>query len=399
MKATYTPTKLISTLDIVRKTHPTMKDIMRYEPNAEFLEEVEQWSKLSEEDVAEKACFIPKHKIRLLAKYIPGNSLNLRLSSLTKIVLLRADEDIVKLLFILWQDYYLNRDLCELLKDLVEGTDFALRKIQNQSEITMPMLMDWFTKDTVPQSVGRDCLALSYQKSVSFPERLKAFHISPSSKLGQACTAEFLTFCGREDYLGIGDIDTFHILEKFDSKTIKLYLRNVLSKLQIQDFQRYYMCGSFLRDHYTGNTNSEKYKKFFESFSDDLELKYRRWLGYILIKDSFSNNTKDERVIFWSEFIPYTWNAYRIQISKSLVIEFASYCIVEFTTDSMGPIYIYKKSVFDKNIRWYINRHNDTELKQLLYHQLRNYATERKEHRGNWQSYVRHYLWTNSILT
>lgn len=397
MKAAYTPSSLITAAEHIRKAHPSMREIMQYVPDEAFLEEVKRWAKLPTADITGEAFSVPKRKIRLLAKYIPENTLNLPLQNLTQIVYLRADEDIVKLLFILWQDFYLNKDLCNLLHALVTDKGFASLKLLNQSAATKEMLLNWFSSSAIPQVVGRDSLTLQHTTKSPFPECLKAFHIMPSSRLGQCCITEFLTYCDRDDYLAIPDVEMLRSLKKLSLPGINLFLKNILSKLQVQEFQQYYMCGSFLREQYTGSAGSDKYKKFFTSFSSDLELKYRRWLNYILVKDSFARNTGDERLIFWSQYVPYSWNAYRVRNCEALVMEFAAYCIIEFTTATMGPIYIYQKSTFEDRIKWHLPRCSNTELRSLLYHDLSSYYTQRIEHRGDWKTTTRWYLMAHSI--
>ena len=135
-------------------------------------------------------------------------------------------------------------------------------------------------------------------------------------------------------------------------------------------------------------------------FSDQIddEDKYHRWLNYILIRESFSKNSNDERLQFWSQYVPYSTDAYRVSASECLVIEFEMYSIIEFTTKTMGPLYIYRKDIFEKFVKKYLKRMNNTELRHSLYNELLQYATERIIHHDNWQYKTSRYLMAHSII-
>lgn len=77
-------------------------------------------------------------------------------------------------------------------------------------------------------------------------------------------------------------------LRKYAPDSIKLFLKNILTELNVEDFQRYYQCGTYLRNTYTSDAGTLKYKNFFSGFTPEQELKYHRWLNYILIRESFS---------------------------------------------------------------------------------------------------------------
>ena len=85
MKTSYKPSKLPAIAAQVRKVHPTSSEIKNYQLDNSFLDEVRQWAKLPKEDVDGEAITIPIRKVRLLANYVPANSLHLPLLNLTRI--------------------------------------------------------------------------------------------------------------------------------------------------------------------------------------------------------------------------------------------------------------------------------------------------------------------------
>ena len=398
MKTSYKPSRLPAIAAQVRKEHPTSSEIKNYQLDIGFLNEVRQWAKLPKEGVDGEAITIPIRKVRLLANYVPANSLHLPLLNLTRILFLRANEEIARSLFILWQDYFTNQDLCYLLYRIVQDKPELVKKIVSNTKLENATMMQWFPSKNIPYAVGRECMRWQKSDRIRFSERLMTLGIMPSTRLGQRCIQEYLTFCDRTGYLEISDREMLPTLKKYSPDSIKLFLKNILTELKVEDFQRYYQCGSYLRNTYTSDAGTLKYKNFFSGFTLEQELKYHRWLNYILIRESFSKNSNDERLQFWSQYVPYSTDAYRVSASECLGIEFEMYSIIEFTTKTMGPLYIYRKDIFEKFVKKYLKRMNNTELRHSLYNELLQYATERIIHHDNWQYKTSRYLMAHSII-
>lgn len=140
---------------------------------------------------------------------------------------------------------------------------------------------------------------------------------------------------------------------------------------------------TFLRK--TGEDGTEKYKQYFSGFQNIQTEKYRIWLNLTKIRESFSNDEKDERIIFWDKYVEYgefIINKY----SQSVTIAFPRYCVVEFMQKTMGPIYIYKKDYYKASIGPLVVTKSNQQLRQLLYGE-KPYM-KRITHQGNWQSEV-----------
>lgn len=398
MKTSYKPSRLSVAVAQVRKEHPSSSEIRNYQLDNTFLSEVRRWAKLSKEDVEGEAVTIPIRKVRLLAEYVSENSLHLPLFNLTMILYLRANEDIARRLYVLWQDSFTNQDLCYLLYRIVQDKPELVKKIISNTKLENATMMQWFHSDNIPYAVGKECMRWQKTKRIRFSDRLMTLGVMPSTRLGQRCIQEYLTFCDRTGYLEITDRDMLPILKKYSPAAIKLFLSNILAELKVEDFQRYYQCGSYLRNAYTSDAGTIKYKKFFSSFVPEQELKYHRWLNYILIRDTFIRSDDDARLKFWSQYAPYSIDVYRVSVSASLVIEFEAYCVIEFFETTQGALYIYPKDVFEREIKFYVVRLNNTELRHELYNNLRRYCTERIVHRDGWQYKTSRYLMAHSIV-
>lgn len=57
-------------------------------------------------------------------------------------------------------------------------------------------------------------------------------------------------------YLEISDREMLPTLKKYSPDSIKLFLKNILTELKVEDFQRYYQCGSYLRNTYTSDAGT-----------------------------------------------------------------------------------------------------------------------------------------------
>lgn len=294
--------------------------------------------------------------------------------------------------------FFENQDLCYLLYRIVQDKAELVKKIVSNTKLENTTMLQWFPSKNIPYAVGRECMRWQKSDRIRFSDRLMTLGIMPSTRLGQRCIQEYLTFCDRTGYLEISDRDMLPTLKKYSPDSIKLFLKNILTELKVEDFQRYYQCGIYLRNTYTSDAGTLKYKNFFSGFAPEQELKYHRWLNYILIRESFSKNSNDERLQFWSQYVPYSTDAYRVSASECLVIEFEMYSIIEFTTKTMGPLYIYRKDIFEKFVKKYLKRMNNTELRHSLYNELLQYATERIIHHDNWQYKTSRYLMAHSII-
>lgn len=396
MRSAYVPIGLRQVAGEIRIEHPATSEVLNYEPDQSFLKEVRMWAELPETEVKKTSYGIPKRKIRFLAKYIAKNNLQLSLHNLTQIVYYRADSDIVKLLFLLWQDSYTNFDLSYLLYRLVRDTDYAGKRLCNESKVTKEILLRWFSSKDIPYDVGKSCIQLNNMQKCTLLDCLISCHISSSSTLGRTCIANFLTFCGRDEYLAFSDEALLREIKVLSDSMVVLFLKNFLIELEVEDFQVYYKCGFFLETQYTGRVGSGKYCGFFAGFPDELKQKYQKWMTYIVIRESFGDY--DERLAFWNRYVPYSQKAYQVDYSQSLVIEFAAYCIIEFTVSTMGPIYIYKKEDFYTAIRPLLRKSTNQELRHELYHDFAYLFVARIVHRGDWRSETAYYLKARKIL-
>ena len=394
MKDFFEPRKLNVAVSEIRKKHPSRSTPPEFKSDQDFAKMVKRWAYMAEEDVAQEAMLIPPRRIKQLVEYMSGNVLNVPLHNLRSIIRLRATEEIFRRLFSLWYDAYDSPDFNTLLYYIMQDYPEYPAAVFQNSKLTSPIFLQWLKSEDIPVAVGKSCIRLKKQMH-TFEDAMLALKVSPESVLGKACIDSFYTYCGKDDYFQVSDKELDRIVRRYSLKQIHLFLRNILTVLDVPAFQRFYLTGRYLQWTYTDSSGTKKYQLFFANYPPDLVTKYRHWLDYIVVRDSFSKNPNDPRLIFWSRYVPHSEGAYIEKTSESFIMKFERYCILEFTEKTMGPIYIFEKSTFEKQVQPQTRFQSNTDLRSYLLH--RSPYVARVEHRGNWQWKVEQYLMMNRI--
>ena len=383
MKTSYQPSRLIKAAAEIRKAHPNQAEIAGYQPDEAFLVRVRAWAQLSKAQAEEGAFLIPARDIRMLAKYIPENTLHLPLQRLCQMVALRANTGILRLLYLLWLDFFANRELCGLLCRITKEHPDQASQLVEPYPVSREEVLQWFASDDIPGTVGRTCMNLQQKKRLPFPERLQSVGVAPSSRLGQKCIEAFLTYCRREDYLALSDAELVRQIQHLPAEYMGAFLRKLLSVLETADFQRYERCGTFVRDKVDTVGGRLKYKINLSQLPPEHRRKYTRWMGYLELKESFAKDGSDERLVFWSRYVPYSVDVHRFRSSEALAIVFEHYYVIEFTLETMGALYVFDRGLFEEKFLL-CTRYSNAEFRSVLY-QNRDQAIERIIHHGDWQ--------------
>lgn len=261
----------------IRKAHPNSAEMAGCQPDEAFLAQVRAWAWLSTAQAEEEVFRIPARDIRLLAKYIPENTLHLPLQRLCQMVSLRASTSILRLLYLLWLDFFANRELCGLLCQITKEHPDQASQLVEPYLVSREEVLQWFASDDIPGMVGRTCMNLQQKKRLLFPERLQSVGVAPSSRLGEKCIEAFLTYCRREDYLALSDVELARQIQHLPVEYMGKFLLNLLSVLETVDFQRYERYGAFVRDKVDTVGGRLKYKINLSQLPPEHRRKYARW--------------------------------------------------------------------------------------------------------------------------
>ena len=393
MKTNYTPRKLNISLGEISQKHPLRSAPPEYKSDQEFAKMLKRWAYMSEAALKSEAPVIPPRRIRQLIEYIYGNVLNLPLQNLKNIIIMRATEDNFRRMFSLWLDTYYNKEINSMLSGVIQTYPEFIPAVFNGSRLTSDIFSEWLKSENTPVVAGKTCVRLRGQVE-SFKRALEEYKISPESALGKACIDNYYCYCDKDVYLRTKDPDLQRIVSRYNESQIHLYLRNFLSLLEIQDFKSFYLVGKYLIGKYTDVPGTTRFQRFFNTYPQHLVVKYRRWLDYITIRESFRNNLSDERLIFWSDYVPYTEDIHMEKTSMSLIMKFEQYVIVEFTEQTMGALYVFEKDDFERRIKHRTRTMKNSELRSYMYNSP---YVERIVHNGNWTWRTKRYLLRNRI--
>jgi hypothetical protein len=370
MKLYCKPVKLEATLVDVRKIHQRIGNQQEVQLDQKFYDKLRYWAGLPEEQVEAVASIVPKYQLLKIASYIGTNSLQLNLDNLLDILYLRMDKDVFGRLFNVWQDCFEDAAIKKLLSGTVNGKRSIVDEFLNNSQMTVAQLRQWLQEPAVVVAVGKT-VKMRRQGGKSFSEALKEFSIYEQSLLGKRCAQEFYTFCDRMDYLACKDIDLYNILKTYKGKTVHNFLRNILNECHITDFQKFWWCGTYIRDYYTSTPDTQKFDDFFLNYSSGQIDKYKKWLSYIAVFDFFGQDRNDARLLFWQKYLPYTTDIpYMVGYSECFIMRFEYYTVLEFTEKTQGPLYVYENQDFEKRIKPQTVSCTNNELRSNLYHSL-----------------------------
>jgi hypothetical protein len=395
MRKIFIPRQLTLAAQRIREAHKETAEISLYEVDEEFIKQLKYWAGLPEDSIQDEAIVIPMRRILQLANYVSTNTYKLPLKNLNRILYIRANEEVFRYLFQVWQNVYFNVEFNQLLVDILTNKKGIEQATWQGTYLTGEIFIAWIRSTDVVNAVGRTITSVTFKSTDKIEKRLQEMGLHCDSPLARNCIAMFYTYCRREEYLLADDAELLSAIKHYDLNGIHAFLHNILKTLRVQDFQKYIECGALLRNNYTGVPQSKMFIKFFAGYPQELVVQYQHWLDYVIIWESFGKD--DERLQFWSMYVPYSKGAALQRRSMAFVMQFAFYCIIEFPMESMGPIYIYRRDVFENKIDFWVGYYSNAVLKSKLY-EHRAECAKRITHQGDWKSRTSLYLTANSVI-
>lgn len=389
----FVPTNLIKAKEEILSRHTGIGEPLQVAADLEIMNMIRRLVSLSKEKAEEEALLLTKRNLEVIAKYLPHNYYRVRMDNLFLIFRLRCNLNLAWLLFFEWQNAYDNYECNELLKNFIEEShDFE--KIMNSNHFTIQKFKDILSTDNIPIAYGKAAVELKNIQSKKLKEKLEYLGIKEASRLSEDCASLFYVFCTEKDYMEIGEKEILVFVEKCDDIIRKKFLENFLEKLSLRCLKKFNRIAEYFFK-ITGENYSKKFNLYLGFLDIVLIRKYVDWINIYKINKIFGD---DERSSFWDK---YHYNQVTKYIySDSVVMEFDRYIAVEFLGKSMGPLYIYEKEYFEKDVRIKIGTNNNQKLRHVLYHQT-DYDTKgiRIEHSPNpgWQSKFHDVLIKNHI--
>ena len=389
----YVPKKLKLAREDIALIHKYTNEPPKIAKNEELRRLIMSLVSLDPIKVKITAQALTNKEVEMVAGYIPHNYFNVEMKNLYTVFSARTTDRLCEILFNQWQDSYNNEKCNAFMRDIFRWDEHLIvlaQKRHMNEEMFDSVLQD---KD-IASRFGKELQKRRYVTGRTLAERLAYFGIRDDSKLCRDCEYLFYTYCERDDYLNIPKLDLLDLVKRYNQRgnsILKAFLQNFLAKLELKDLMGFRYLASFLQGVIGDNANTkERFDEFFAGFDPVLVRKYINWINLYKVEEYFGN---DERSQLWKR---YRYESVRrFNFSNAVVMEFEKYFAVEFLGQAMGPIYIFEKEYFAKNLAWRFNNNNNLEMRSILLHNSTWFY--RKEHRGHWQADVHRVLIYNKI--
>lgn len=350
--------------------------------------------------------------ILYVANYIPRNYYKVTLDNLWQVFMHCSSLDSCQYFYESWQNEFDSRECNEYIANIVLEQNASFKELLGKNHLEI----EWFKKIisekvNIPVEFGLHIQSLLNLKYKSFQEKMNYFGIVQGTRLYSTCESLFYTYCEKQDYLAVNEDVLQRIIQKYDLQCTKLFLRNFLIKLDVQELYKYRQLAKYLMG-ITGDVKTASFKEFFNDFEEKLVIKYRNWINNYKIRKFFGNDVRSE---FWDKYVyvdVHEFSYYKKKNEVRLMMEFENYYGIEFLDkdnedkNDMGPLYFFEKDYFEKYVLRMMknNAYTNSEVKSFLYNKTEWSKNQnsinpghRWLHQGDWQAYVRYTIKTNDI--
>lgn len=393
MDFSYTPKRLMRAREDIVLLHQKTGEPPKMTKNEELRKLILSLVSLERFQVKLQAYALTSREIELVAGYIPHNYFNVDMKNLFQIFSYRSTDRLCQILFNQWQDSYHNRACNTFIRDILDYDEHLIVLVQS-NHMSETMFDSVLQDRDIALRFGREIKKKDLPGRKSLADRMEFFGIRRDSQLYLDCEFLFYTYCDKEDYLNVEKIVLLNLVKQYRKRreeTLKDFLQNFLSKLELNELYPFKELAVFLQT-VTGDNGEykSKFENFFNGFNPVLVRKYINWINRYKVEEYFGY---DERSRFWKQ---YRFESVRkFDYSNAVVMEFERYYAVEFLGQAMGPIYMYPKEYFEKNIIKRFGWNDNQQMRQDLLHN--STWAYRKEHRGYWQGDVHSTLIDNKI--
>lgn len=379
MRFSFVPKKLIEAKrEIVKKHSFKVRIVEDFKPNEDLKKLIYKIVNFDLQQLKRESYSLSDSEVVIIASYIPANFYKVDLSNLFFILKLRASFDVYRVFFNAWQDYYDNNECNLFFIDLL-NSDNNFVKFLIKNNLTREKFIKFLKSDSIPLEFYTEIEEHKFSDDISVASMLLHYGIRNNSKLFFDFEKLFYMRCHKKYYLR-DCTKLVDIIKKYSLDDLYNFLNNFLKQFAIDE-----LCKNFsnLLDILESNRRKRgiKYKFLFED-------KYNNWINIDTIYKFFINDINDERFMFWKDY-KFLTKPLKYDKSGSLLMEFKNHVVVEFLGRGNGPLYIFNKYFFEKNIKIYLPNKNNSELRKILYRiftsDLNANNMLREEHQANWR--------------
>ena len=383
MDILFVPKRLKEEQQQIKLDHPYVdgrKHVKMYE-NKELRKLIEKLVKMVPQKLKKEAYALSDSQLAAVAAYIPSNAFSVKRDNLHQILYYRSDKWFWDIYLDAWQNYYFETECNDYLCKNVLHDD-ALQEALTGRHFNAAAFTGILKKDNIPISLGRYMYSNEFPIKGMISERLNYIGVRKDTRLYNKCEALYYIFCGHDDYCNAEKERILTAVKNYDDEEMLAFMKNFLGILSLVELDEFRKLGLYFQQAIGDQTNYRFQK--LSGLPDDLKQKYLDWLNRLWIDTYFGN---DERSVFWREYHFKTIR--KNSFSNSLTMEFNNHYVVEFLGERNGPLYIYDKVFFDKEIRRWTERETNQDLRQTLLYKDRTF---RQVHGKGWQWKVREFV-------
>ena len=386
------PGKLINSKKEIIQKHKNTCDIHLDKQNTTLSELIHRLVSISENDIEREAYALRNDEIGMISAYIPVNYYNVDMSNLFMIFTYRADKRYFEVLYNAWQDHFSNNECNAFIYQWLNDNDKIFASILDVS--LKPEFRKMLIQGDVLSTFGKLVKDQIIETDKSIEDILEPWNLRHGSSLLWEMKFLLYTYCPKKVYQRISKEELLSFVKQYATKrdgSLKKFVVNFVSEFKLKELERFDDIGRFLLDE-VGNPGTGEFSAFLEGVPDYLVTKYTDWINKLIIDEVFG---KDERSLFWKQY--RFRSVVKYERSNSVVMDMGKYVATEFLGKAMGPIYIYKKDVFEDQVKkWFRNR-NNAQLRSVLFHH-ENYFW-REIHQGHWQGKVQAKLYEYNMTS
>lgn len=357
----YVPNKLIYAKDGVLLNHKKSNEVTIDMKDEDLKRLIYRLVKLKESSLEREAYMLTDTEIRMVAAYIPGNCLEVKLNNLFEIFKYRANAELLGIIYDKWQDYYTNTESNTFIANWITDNKDMFAAVADEK--IKEKYIEILKANNVVNDFAQYIKDKRRTQIKSLDEILEPWEFRKAGRLYYKLKYLFYTYCSKSDYLEVSEEELLHFAKQYAQSAntdFKKFLINFVSEMRLSDLSKFSKLGKYMSS-ITEVPGTKTFDEFMLSIPQAVITRYVDWINRITIDEVFGY---DERSMFWRNYRIKAVKKY--SNSNSVAIDFGDYYVVEFLGRAMGAMYFYGKEAFEKKVSGWMKYRNNNDLRKKL---------------------------------